>query len=108
VPAIAIDPKGDLGNLLLAFPNLAASDFRPWIEEGEAARKGVSPDEFAAQQAELWRSGLAKWDQGPERDRRKSPSDRRPPSAVSRLTRRSNSAAPSKRNSGWKESTRRS
>ncbi len=70
VPAIAIDPKGDLGNLLLAFPNLLASDFRPWIDESEAARKQQSPDEFAAAQASLWRDGLAKWDEGPERIRR--------------------------------------
>ena len=49
IPAIAIDPKGDLGNLLLAFPNLAPSDFRPWIDESEAARKKMSPDEFAAE-----------------------------------------------------------
>lgn len=70
VPAIAIDPKGDLGNLLLAFPNLAAGDFRPWIDASEAARSQKSPDEFAAAQAELWRNGLAKWDQGPERIRR--------------------------------------
>ena len=70
IPAIAIDPKGDLGNLLLAFPNLAPSDFRPWIDESEAARNKMSPDEFAASQAELWRNGLAKWDEGPERIRR--------------------------------------
>jgi hypothetical protein len=70
IPAIAIDPKGDLGNLLLAFPNLAPGDFRPWIDESEAARKQVSPDEFAAGQAELWRTGLAEWDQGPDRIRR--------------------------------------
>ena len=70
IPAIAIDPKGDLGNLLLAFPNLAPSDFRPWIDESEAARKQMSPDDFAASQAELWRNGLAKWDQGPDRIRR--------------------------------------
>ncbi|TWT31063.1 AAA-like domain protein [Posidoniimonas corsicana] len=67
VPAIAIDPKGDLGNLLLAFPNLAPEDFRPWIDESVAARKGQSPDEFAASTAELWRSGLADWGEGPER-----------------------------------------
>ncbi len=67
VPAIAIDPKGDLGNLLLTFPNLAPSDFRPWIDESEAARKGVSPEDYAAQTAEQWKQGLAKWDQGPER-----------------------------------------
>jgi hypothetical protein len=70
IPAIAIDPKGDLGNLLLAFPNLEASDFRPWVDTSEAARKQMSPDEFAAAQAKLWREGLAKWDQSPERIRR--------------------------------------
>jgi hypothetical protein len=70
IPAIAIDPKGDLGNLLLAFPNLEPSDFRPWIDTSEAARQQMSPDQFAAGQAELWRSGLAKWDQRPERIRR--------------------------------------
>src|SRR5215510_2858213 len=70
VPAIAIDPKGDLGNLLLAFPNLAPSDFRPWIDESEAARKQMSPDDFAASQAKLWKDGLAKWDQGPDRIKR--------------------------------------
>jgi hypothetical protein len=70
IPAIAIDPKGDLGNLLLAFPQLEASDFRPWIEPQEAARKQMSPDDFAAGQAELWRSGLAKWGEGPERIQR--------------------------------------
>jgi hypothetical protein len=67
IPAIAIDPKGDLGNLLLAFPNLAPSDFRPWIDESEAARRKMTPDDFAASQAELWRKGLADWDQGPDR-----------------------------------------
>ena len=61
VPAIAIDPKGDLSNLLLTFPNLAPADFRPWIDEDEARRAGVSPDEFAAQQAETWKKGLADW-----------------------------------------------
>jgi hypothetical protein len=70
IPAIAIDPKGDLANLLLAFPDLAPSDFRPWIDEREAARQKKSPDQFAADQAELWRNGLAKWGEGPERIRR--------------------------------------
>src|SRR5687768_18576860 len=40
VPVLAIDPKGDLGNLLLTFPNLAASDFRPWVDPDEANRRG--------------------------------------------------------------------
>ena len=61
VPVIAIDPKGDLGNLLLTFPSLAAADFRPWIDEDEARRAGLSADAFAAQQAETWRKGLAEW-----------------------------------------------
>lgn len=67
VPIIAIDPKGDLGNLLLTFPKLAAKDFRPWIDEGAAARAGETADEFSRSQAKLWRDGLASWGQGPER-----------------------------------------
>ena len=63
VPVIAVDPKGDLGNLLLTFPNLAAADFRPWVNEDDARRKGVEPDQFAASQAELWTKGLADWGQ---------------------------------------------
>jgi hypothetical protein len=70
IPAIVIDPKGDLANLLLTFPNLAPQDFRPWINEDDARKKGVSPDEFAAQQAELWKSGLGKWGQDGARIRR--------------------------------------
>ncbi|MCG3133961.1 MAG: hypothetical protein HMLKMBBP_01230 [Planctomycetes bacterium] len=67
IPAIVIDPKGDLGNLMLAFPGLAAADFRPWVDADEAARKGQSPDEFAAATAAKWRDGLAAWHQPPER-----------------------------------------
>jgi hypothetical protein len=70
VPAIAIDPKGDLGNLLLGFPSLAPEDFRPWIDETEAARLGRTPDEHARATAELWRKGLAEWGQDGERIRR--------------------------------------
>src|SRR6476661_6669402 len=61
VPVIAIDPKGDLGNLLLTFPKLAPEDFRPWIDEDEARRAGLTPDAYAAQQAETWKTGLADW-----------------------------------------------
>src|SRR5688572_483289 len=63
VPVIAIDPKGDLGNLLLTFPRLSAAEFRPWINEDDARRAGVSEDEFAAQQAKTWAAGLAQWGQ---------------------------------------------
>ena len=63
VPVIAIDPKGDIANLLLTFPKLAPEDFRPWIDEDEARRAGVTPDDFAATEAERWREGLAAWGQ---------------------------------------------
>ncbi|MCP5093074.1 MAG: ATP-binding protein, partial [Gammaproteobacteria bacterium] len=63
IPVIAIDPKGDMGNLLLTFPKLAASDFRPWINPRTATDNGQTPDEFAAAQAALWKKGLGKWGQ---------------------------------------------
>src|SRR5215471_8174424 len=68
VPAILIDPKGDLCNLLLTFPDLAPSDFRPWINEEDAARKGMSPDAYAKAQA--WTKGLAEWGEDGARIRR--------------------------------------
>ncbi len=70
IPAIIIDPKGDLGNLLLTFPELRGKDFQPWINPDEANQKGVSPEIYAEQQAELWKNGLASWDQDGERIQR--------------------------------------
>ncbi len=69
VPAIIIDPKGDMTNMLLTFPELRPEDFRPWINPDDARRKGVSEETFAAQQAELWRNGLAQWGEGGDRIR---------------------------------------
>jgi Helicase HerA, central domain/Helicase HerA-like C-terminal len=66
LPALLIDPKGDLTNLCLTFPNLAPADFRPWIDAAQAKAAGVTPDDFAAQQAVTWRDGLAGWGYGPE------------------------------------------
>ena len=63
VPVIAIDPKGDLGNLLLTFPRLTAEDFRPWIDEDEARRADLTPEAYAAEQAAKWREGLSDWGQ---------------------------------------------
>ncbi|HOC19536.1 MAG TPA: hypothetical protein PKK95_14790, partial [Vicinamibacterales bacterium] len=63
VPALVIDPKGDLGNLLLTFPNLRPEDFLPWVNPDEARRKGLSVEEYAAQQAALWSNGLGEWGQ---------------------------------------------
>jgi hypothetical protein len=67
IPAILIDPKGDLANLLLAFPQLRPEDFQPWVNPDEANQKGMSITEYAKLQAEFWRKGLADWDQNGER-----------------------------------------
>src|SRR4051812_31540454 len=61
IPAIVIDPKGDLTNLLLTFPNLRPEDFAPWINEDDARKKGLTPQQFAAQQAETGAKGWADW-----------------------------------------------
>jgi hypothetical protein len=76
VPVIAVDPKGDLGNLLLTFPNLSAEEFRPWVNEDDARRKGVSVDQYASDQAAKWKSGLAEWgEDGPRIARLKAAAD---------------------------------
>ena len=63
VPVIVIDPKGDLTNLLLTFPDLRPDDFRPWVNEDDARRAGQDVGAFAADQAERWKKGLAEWGQ---------------------------------------------
>ena len=70
IPSIIIDPKGDLSNLLLTFPNLSPEEFLPWINRDEASEKNMTPEEFAKSQADLWTSGLAKWGQDTERIKR--------------------------------------
>jgi len=67
IPVIAIDPKGDLANLLLTFPQLRPEDFSPWINEDDARKKGMSPAEYAANQANLWKNGLESWKESGER-----------------------------------------
>jgi hypothetical protein len=70
IPAIIIDPKGDLGNLLLTFPSLKGEDFQPWINEDDARKKGLSSADYAKAQAELWTKGLADWQQDGSRIQR--------------------------------------
>ena len=67
IPAILIDPKGDITNLLLAFPELNKENFSPWVDPDEANRKGLSVEDYAAQQAETWKKGLADWGQDENR-----------------------------------------
>jgi hypothetical protein len=63
IPVIAIDPKGDLGNLMLTFPDFSPSDFLPWINTRTASDKGQTPEQYAAAQAALWKKGLSGWGQ---------------------------------------------
>ncbi|HET7853758.1 MAG TPA: ATP-binding protein, partial [Candidatus Methylomirabilis sp.] len=70
IPALIIDPKGDLPNLLLTFPELRAEDFAPWVNEDDARKKGLTVKAYAEQQAALWKKGLGEWGQGGERIRR--------------------------------------
>jgi hypothetical protein len=67
IPIIAIDPKGDLTNLVLNFPQLRAQDLRPWVNEQDALNAGLTPEQFAGKQADLWRKGLGGWGQDPAR-----------------------------------------
>ena len=69
LPSLVIDPKGDMGNLLLSFPQLRPSDFEPWIDSATATRNGRTVEEEAVATAELWRTGLAEWGQDPARIR---------------------------------------
>ena len=69
VPALIVDPKGDITNLLLAFPELKPENFAPWVNVDDARRKNMSIEEYASHIAEKWRDGLADWDQSPARIR---------------------------------------
>ena len=70
VPAIIIDPKGDMTNLMLQFEDLSPTDFQQWINPEDARRKGLTLDDYASQKASQWKEGLASWGQSPERIKR--------------------------------------
>lgn len=67
IPVLAVDPKGDLTNLLLTFPDLRPEDFAPWVDAEAAQREGKTPEEVATEEARRWREGLAEWGIGPDR-----------------------------------------
>ncbi|MBV5327834.1 MAG: DUF87 domain-containing protein [Chlorobium sp.] len=69
VPTLIIDPKGDMTNLLLQFPDLLPENFLPWINEDDARRKGKNVEDLAASTAEVWKKGLADWGIDPGRIR---------------------------------------
>ena len=66
-PCLVLDPKGDMANLLLAFPDLSAASFRPWVNEDDARSEGLSLDDFAARTATVWKEGLESSGIGPDR-----------------------------------------
>jgi hypothetical protein len=61
IPAIVVDPKGDLTNILLHFPDLLPEDFKPWVDWDAARRDGISVEEAAEKAAKLWKNGLASY-----------------------------------------------
>ena len=67
IPAIIIDPKGDLTNLILHFPELAPQDFQPWIDADLARRSGKTLEQVATDASTSWRNGLKEWGMTPER-----------------------------------------
>ncbi len=67
IPALVIDPKGDMGNLLLTFPGLQTADFVPWVEPDAAARAGLTVNEYATKTAQSWKKGIAEWGQDASR-----------------------------------------
>lgn len=67
IPALIIDPKGDMGNLMLQFPKLEPDDFRPWVDASEATRRGLTPEQLAAETAVEWQDGIAGWGQSKAR-----------------------------------------
>lgn len=66
LPAIIIDPKGDLTNLLLHFPNMTGKDIAPWLDQEAPIREGKELYEYANEKAEAWKAGQAEWGYGPE------------------------------------------
>jgi len=67
LPVLAIDPKGDLANLMLTFPGLSAPEFAPWVNPDEARAQQITVDQFAAKEADRWKAGLADWGQNGDR-----------------------------------------
>jgi hypothetical protein len=67
IPALMIDPKGDITNTLLHFPDLLPGDFQPWVNPDEARREGKTIEQAAAETADLWKNGLHKWGIGSDR-----------------------------------------
>ncbi len=66
IPAISVDPKGDLTNLVLHFPDLLPADFKPWVDPDAARREGKTVDVLAEETAANWAKGLSDYGLGKE------------------------------------------
>ena len=69
LPALMIDPKGDITNELLHFPDLLPQDFQPWVNPDQARQDDKTIEQTAADVAASWKKGLADWGISPERIR---------------------------------------
>ncbi len=69
IPALIIDPKGDMANLALTFPDLEPASFQPWVDAAQAKAQGITVEQLAEKTATSWREGLAAQGIGPERIR---------------------------------------
>ena len=67
IPSIIIDPKGDMTNLLLTFPDFHPDSFKPWLNQATASIENLTLDQYAQKQSQLWQKGLEKWQQSGER-----------------------------------------
>src|SRR4030065_2603656 len=57
IPALMIDPKGDMTNTLLHFPQLLPSDFQPWVNPDQARRANQSIEQAAEAAPATWKKG---------------------------------------------------
>ena len=70
LPALVIDPKGDMGNLELLFPDFSGRDFEPWVSADAARQDGITTAELGQKTADMWKKGISGWDPGLEAIRR--------------------------------------
>lgn len=59
ISVLVIDPKGDMANLCLRFPDFSPDDFLPWVDEGLAARSQSTFQDLAVDTAATWQRGVS-------------------------------------------------
>ena len=69
IPSIVIDPKGDMGDMLLTDPEFKAESFAKWVAD-DAKAKGEDALELGAKTAKMWKEGIESWGQDAQRVKR--------------------------------------